>query len=209
MLLASGITASFLIAGISAYRLLKTDPKQAPKLTLKVSLIVLAILLPLQVLVGDMHGLNTLEHQPEKIAAIEAVWETEQSAPLVLFALPNEKTQSNDYAIEVPNLASLILTHDWHGEIKGLSSFEHHPPVAPLFWGFRVMVGLGFLMLAMAAIGNFFFVYKQRFPDWLLKGFVAMTFSGWIATLAGWYVTEIGRQPLLVKGVLTTDTVTL
>lgn len=205
VLLASGITAAFMIAGISAYRILKQDPKRAPRLTLKVSLIVAAILLPLQIFVGDMHGLNTLQHQPEKIAAIEAVWHTEKGAPLVLFALPNKATQTNDFAIEIPNLASFILTHDFQGEIQGLSSFEHHPPVAPLFWGFRVMVGLGFLMLAMAFLGNYYIVYKKQFPSLLLKGFVLMTFVGWIATLSGWYVTEIGRQPWLVNGVLTTE----
>lgn len=210
MLLASGLTAAFLVAGISAYRLLRGDTKRAPKLAFKTAVILAAILTPLQVLVGDLHGLNTLEHQPAKIAAMEGVWETQRGAPLVLFALPNEETRSNDYAIEIPKLASLILTHDWNGEIKGLNDFgEERLPVAPVFWGFRIMVGVGMLMLTTAWIGTLFFIRKKSPPSWLLKVFVGMTFSGWIATLAGWYVTEIGRQPYLVSGILkTADAVT-
>ena len=209
-LLASGLTAAFLVAGISAYRLLRGDTKRAPKLAFKTAVILAAILTPLQVLVGDLHGLNTLEHQPAKIAAMEGVWETQRGALLVLFALPNEDTRSNDYAIEIPKLASLILTHDWNGEIKGLNDFgEERPPVTPVFWGFRIMVGVGMLMLATAWAGTLFFIRKKSPPSWLLKVFVGMTFSGWIATLAGWYVTEIGRQPYLVSGILkTADAVT-
>ncbi|MEE1676157.1 cytochrome ubiquinol oxidase subunit I [Agarivorans aestuarii] len=206
MLIASGLTASFFIAGISAYRILKGDSKKAPRLTLKVSLIVAAILAPTQALVGDFHGLNTLEHQPAKIAAIEGVWETEKGAPLLLFAMPDEETKTNKYAIGIPNLASLILTHDLNGEIKGLNEFENeHPPVAPVFWSFRVMVGLGLLMLALSWFGSYHMVRKGKMPNWMLKVLVATTFSGWVATLAGWYVTEIGRQPWLVTGVLRTE----
>ena len=122
-LIASGLTASFFIAGISAYRILRGDDKQAPKLTLKTALAVAAILAPLQVFVGDLHGLNTLEHQPQKIAAMEGVWETQKGAPLLLFAIPDEKARTNHLSIAIPKLASLILTHDADGEIKGLNDY--------------------------------------------------------------------------------------
>ncbi|MFC3032606.1 cytochrome ubiquinol oxidase subunit I [Pseudoalteromonas fenneropenaei] len=203
MLLASGLTASFLIAGVSAYRLLQGDNKQAPRLTLKVALTVAAILAPLQAFVGDLHGLNTLEHQPQKIAAMEGIWHTEKGAPLVLFAIPNEKEQRNDFAISIPNGASLILTHHHDGELKGLNEFPNaHPPVKPVFFGFRIMVGMGMLMILVAVGLRWQLHRKQTLAPWQLKTLVAMSFSGWLATLAGWYVTEIGRQPYLVSGVL-------
>lgn len=133
-LLASALTASFLIAGISAYQVLRNAKHQAAKMGLKVAVSVAALAIPVQILVGDLHGLNTLEHQPAKIAAMEGVWQTERGAPLLLFALPNEETRSNDFALGIPNLASLILTHDMNGEIVGLDAFApDHPPVAPLF----------------------------------------------------------------------------
>ncbi|MDX1539197.1 cytochrome ubiquinol oxidase subunit I [Arsukibacterium sp.] len=210
MLLASGLTVCFLVAGISAYRILKGDNKKAPKLALKTALLSAAILAPTQVLVGDLHGLNTLEHQPQKIAAMEGIWHTERGAPLVLFAIPDEQTQQNRFAIEIPQLASLILTHDADGELKGLNEFAgEHPPVAPVFYSFRVMVGIGMLMLLTAWWGSYRLLRKKSFSPLQLKIFIGMTFSGWVATLAGWYVTEIGRQPYLVYGVLKTrDAVT-
>ena len=210
MLVASGLTATFLIAGLSAYRILKGDHKPAPRLALKTAVFAGAILIPLQILLGDMHGLNSLQHQPAKVAAIEAVWHTEKGAPLVLFAIPDKETQTNKFAIEIPNMASLILTHKLDGELKGLNEFPNaHPPVAPLFYGFRIMMAVGLLMLAVSWWGAFTYWRNKEIPPMLLKIFVGMTFSGWIATLAGWYVTEIGRQPWLVTGVLTTaDAVT-
>ncbi|HEY7772322.1 MAG TPA: cytochrome ubiquinol oxidase subunit I [Marinagarivorans sp.] len=205
MLIASGLTAAFLIAGISAYRILKGDPKKTPQKTLKIAVIVAAILAPTQALVGDFHGLNTLEYQPQKIAAMEGIWETQKGAPLLLFAIPNETERRNDYALGIPNLASLILTHSLDGEVKGLNAFEgEHPPVLPVFWGFRVMVGIGLLMLAVSWLSTFLILKKGRLPKPLLITLCAMTFSGWIATLAGWYVTEIGRQPYLVSGLIKT-----
>ncbi|WP_077340266.1 cytochrome ubiquinol oxidase subunit I [Pseudocolwellia agarivorans] len=203
MLIASGLTAAFLIAGISAYRLLKGDDKRAPKLTLKIALTVAAILAPAQALVGDFHGLNTLEHQPQKVAAMEGIWHTEKGAPLLLFALPDAAAKTNHFEIGIPNMASLILTHDLNGEIKGLNEFEgNHPPVMPVFFSFRIMVGLGLLMLFVAWTGRIQLWRKNKLSPWVLKTLLFMTFSGWVATLAGWYVTEIGRQPWLVTGVL-------
>lgn len=210
MLLASGLTASFLIAGLSAYRILKGDDKKAPTIAFKTAVYTAAVLIPLQIFAGDLHGLNTLEHQPQKVAAMEGLWHTEKGAPLVLFAIPDEETKTNKFAIEVPHGAAMILTHKLDGELKGLNEFEgEHPPVAPVFFSFRIMVGLGMLMLAVAWLGSLFLVRNKALPDWLMKGFIGMTFSGWVATLAGWYVTEVGRQPYLVSGVLSTaDAVT-
>lgn len=209
-LIASGLTASFLIAGISAYRMLKGDDKKAPRLALKTAIYVAAVLTPLQVFVGDLHGLNTFEHQPQKVAAMEGVWETEKGAPLLLFAIPDEQNRTNHFEIAIPNMASIILTHDPDGEIKGLNEFKgEHPSVGPVFYSFRIMVGLGMLMLGLSWLASVKLLRNQNLPTWLLKGFVIMAFSGWVATLAGWYVTEIGRQPFLVSGVLTTaDAVT-
>jgi len=210
MVTASGITAGFLIAGISAYRILKDDHKPAPRRALKAAVIALSCLVPLQALLGDMHGLNTLHHQPAKIAAMESVWHTEKGAPLILFAVPDQNTQSNLYSIGIPRGASLILGHDINAEIKGLNEFKDaHPPVKPVFYGFRMMVGMGLLMLLVVWTAAWQYWRKNELPNFMLKVFLAMTFSGWIATLAGWYVTEIGRQPYLVTGILkTADAVT-
>jgi cytochrome d ubiquinol oxidase subunit I len=208
MMIASGLTASFLIAGISAFQLLRNSKFEPARRMLRLGLLVAAVLAPLQIFVGDQHGLNTLEHQPAKIAAIEGIWETERGAPLLLFAWPNEKTRTNDHAISVPKGASLILTHEIDGEVKGLSEFgDKHPPVAQVFWTFRIMVGMGMLMLAASWLGAFMLLRKHEMPRWLLRGYAALTFSGWIAVLAGWLTTEIGRQPYVVYGViLTADT---
>lgn len=210
MLLASGLTASFFIIGISAYRIRKGDTKKAPYKTLKTGLIVAAILAPAQAFVGDLHGLNTLEHRPQKIAAMEGVWHTEKGAPLLLFAIPDKENQTNHWELGIPNLASLILTHDLDGEIKGITDFgDDHPPVGAVFWSFRIMVAVGLLMMAASWFGLYRLRKKGRLPFWMLKTLEVMTFSGWVATLAGWYVTEVGRQPWLVAGILrTADAVT-
>jgi len=205
MMLASGLTASFLIAGISAFQLLRRADYEPARRMLRLGITVAAVLAPAQIVAGDMHGLNTLEHQPAKIAAIEAIWHTERGAPLLLFALPNEKTRQNDYAVSVPRLASLILTHEADGELKGLDAFPgQHPPVATVFWSFRVMVGVGVLMLAFAWVTSVYLLLRRTLPRRLLMGLSGMTFSGWVAVLAGWLTTEIGRQPYIVYGVITT-----
>jgi cytochrome d ubiquinol oxidase subunit I len=210
VLLASGLTASFLIAGISAYRILRGDNKKAPRLALKTAVFVAALLMPLQIFVGDLHGLNTLEHQPQKVAAMEGIWDTQKGVPLLLFAVPDEKNRSNHFEIAIPNITSIILTHDPDGEVQGLNDFiGEHPPVAPVFYGFRVMVGIGMLMLVIAWFTSFKLIRNKHLSKGVLYSLVGMSFSGWIATLAGWYVTEIGRQPYLVSGLLrTSDAVT-
>jgi cytochrome d ubiquinol oxidase subunit I len=204
MLLASGLTASFLIAGLSAYQWLRGDKRAGVMAAMKTGVYAAAMLIPLQILAGDMHGLNTLEHQPQKVAAMEGIWETQRGAPLLLFAVPNKETRSNDFEIGIPKLASLILTHDLDGEIKGLNEFEYHPPVAPVFYAFRIMVGTGMLMLAISWLASIQLYRKGEPKRWLAYALVGMAFSGWVATVAGWYTTEIGRQPWLVQGVLST-----
>ena len=202
MLLASGLTAAFLVAGVSAYRWLKNDRSPAVASALRTGVYLAALLIPLQIYMGDLHGLNTLEHQPQKVAAMEGLWETRKGAPLVLFGWPNAETRTNDYAVEIPDLASLILTHEFKGEVKGLNDFgTDHPPVAPVFWAFRIMVGTGVLML-LVSWGGAYAIRRHGLSRPLARVLVAMTFAGWVATVAGWYVTEIGRQPWLVQGVL-------
>lgn len=221
MLLASFLTVSFLIAGVSAFRWLIGGRTKGVRSALRTSLFMAALLIPLQIFVGDLHGLNTKEHQPAKIAAMEGVWETERGAPLLLFAIPDQEARENHYELGIPGLASLILTHEWDGEVKGLNEFVTedgtalHPRVAPVFWSFRVMVGTGVLMLMVSWAASAMMLRKRadgngrRGVDGLsrvfLIGLVGMTFSGWLATLAGWYTTEIGRQPWLVQGVMTTE----
>jgi cytochrome d ubiquinol oxidase subunit I len=208
MLLASGITAAFLVAGLSAWRLLRARNDAAALKTLRLGAHLAAVLVPLQVVVGDLHGQNTYEHQPQKIAAVEALWQTEKGATLTLFAIPDESQKKNLYAIEIPKALSLILKHDANAEIKGLNEFKDRPPVPPLFFSFRIMVGVGVLMLALAWFGTWS-MRKDRQPSlYLLWAFAAFSFSGWIATLAGWMVTEIGRQPWLVTGILRTQDAT-
>lgn len=209
MLLASALTVAFVLAGVSAWQLLRGVANGSTPKVLRAGLTLGAGLIPLQIFVGDLHGLNTLQHQPQKIAAMEGVWNTERGAPLLLFAWPSEATRSNHFEIKVPKLASLILTHELDGEVKGLNDFKGaHPPVAPVFFGFRIMVGTGVLML-IASWGALWLYRRrgwvaQRLPRPLLWLLTAMTFSGWIATVAGWYVTEIGRQPFIVYGLLRT-----
>jgi cytochrome d ubiquinol oxidase subunit I len=205
MMLASGLTVAFLVAGISAYRWLRGDRADSVLAALKTGVYLAAMLIPLQILAGDMHGLNTLKHQPAKVAAMEGVWNTERGVPLLLFAIPDEKTRTNKYEIGIPKLASLILTHDANGEIKGLNEFVgKHPPVLQVFWAFRIMVGVGMLMLAVSWLAAWQLKRKGETHPWLTRALIGMSFSGWVATVAGWYVTEIGRQPFLVYGVLRT-----
>ena len=205
MLLASGLTGSFLLAGISAYRWLKNDRAKDVMAALRTGVMVAAVLIPVQIVVGDLHGLNTLKYQPAKLAAMEGIWETQKGVPAILFAIPDQATQSNRYEIAIPKLASFYLTHDWNGEVKGIKEFgDQHPPVGPVFWAFRIMVGVGLLMLAVSWFATYELKFKSSLSKRTAMVLVAMTFAGWVALISGWYVTEIGRQPWLVHGVLTT-----
>ncbi len=214
MLLASGLTVAFLIAGLSAFRWLIGDRSNGVRAALKTGVYLAALLIPVQILMGDLHGLNTLEHQPQKVAAMEGNWETGPNVPLLLFAIPDEQARENRMEIGIPNMASIILKHKADGVVPGLNDFVTadgdvlHPPVAPVFWSFRIMVGTGFAMLFLSWAASLLMLRKGRGPEGLPKvllvAMVPMAFSGWVATLAGWYTTEIGRQPWLVQGVLTT-----
>jgi cytochrome bd ubiquinol oxidase subunit I len=215
MLLASGLTVAFLIAGVSALRWLWGDRSDAVRATLRTGVFVGAALIPLQILAGDFHGLNTLEHQPAKVAAMEGNWETRGNVPLLLFAVPDEEARENRFEIGIPNGASLILKHHAAGVVPGLNDFVGedgsvmHPPVAPVFYSFRVMVGTGFAMLFLSWAAAILMTRRRAgvegLPRPLLLAMVPMALSGWVATLAGWYTTEIGRQPWLVTGVLNTE----
>jgi cytochrome d ubiquinol oxidase subunit I len=210
MSLASVLTVAFLIAGLSALRWLWGDRSAGMWKALRTGVFLAAGAIPLQILAGDLHGLNTLEHQPAKVAAMEGNWETRGNVPLVLFAVPDETARENRFEIAIPSGASLILTHHLDGEVPGLNDFVAedgtvlHPPVAPVFYAFRVMVGVGMLMLVVSwAVA--WRLWRTGEPGlWGARVLAGMTFAGWIATLAGWYVTEIGRQPWLVTDVLPT-----
>ncbi|SFL04730.1 cytochrome d ubiquinol oxidase subunit I [Lysobacter sp. cf310] len=214
MVLAAFITTCFLIGGVSAGYLRRGVHVDAAKRMLKAAVVFAAITVPTQVYVGDLHGLNAREHQPIKVAAMEAHWEAKpqgEGVPLVLFAVPNERTERNDYEIAIPKLGSLILTHTLDGEIQPLKSVppEERPPVKPVFYAFRIMVGLGVAMLLLVLASLWAWKRKQLyegrgFGRWVLNGWRAMTLSGFVAILAGWYVVEIGRQPYVIYGLLRT-----
>ncbi|HVL75789.1 MAG TPA: cytochrome ubiquinol oxidase subunit I [Noviherbaspirillum sp.] len=166
-----------------------------------------AILAPLQLVVGDLHGLNTLEHQPAKIAAMEAHWDGSKVAPFVIFAWPDEQQERNRYELSVPNVGSLILTHEWEGTFPGLLDFapEDRPPVVPVFFAFRIMLTCGFIMIGIGLIGTWLWVRKRLLTtEWFLKPVGHAWPLGFIAILAGWMVTEIGRQPWVAYGILRT-----
>ena len=205
MLLASGLTVSFFIAGLSALRHLAGDRSESMWKALRTGVFAAAILIPVQIFVGDQHGLNTLEHQPQKIAAMEGNWRTRADVPLVLFAIPDETSRENLFEISIPNGASLVLTHSLDGAVPALEDYPgNHPPVFAVFWGFRIMVGTGLLMLAVSWAAAWFLWRRHTLPRLVAYALVPMTLSGWVALLAGWYTTEIGRQPWLVTGILKT-----
>src|SRR5262252_4145575 len=201
------VTTGFVVLGVGAY-LVRREPSAAEGRTmLSMTLWLLTVLVPLQMLIGDLHGLNTREHQPAKLAAIEARWDTERSVPLTLFAIPSDKAERNYLAIEVPWLGSLILTHDLNGEVKGLKDFpaDRRPPVAIPFFAFRVMVGCAVLMLALVVLGGWLRWRTQLYDSALFLRLSELAGPiGFLAVIAGWFVTEVGRQPWTVYGLLRT-----
>jgi cytochrome d ubiquinol oxidase subunit I len=207
MVLASFLTTAFVIGGVSAFYLWRNRFMEKARLCLKCALVFVAIVAPVQILVGDLSGQEVREHQPAKLAAIEARWDTEYSVPLTLFAIPDEKNERNDFALDVPHLGSLILTHSWSGEVRGLKDFApaDRPPVLIPFFAFRIMAGLGFAMLGVAWIGLWKLRRGTAFSSrWYLRAWMAMTPSGFVALVLGWWVAEVGRQPWVVYGVLRT-----
>ena len=201
------VTTGFVVLGVAAYLLRRKQSVDEARLMLSITLWLLTLMVPLQILLGDMQGLNTLHHQPAKLAAIEAHWNREARAPLALFAIPDQQAETNHYAIEVPLLGSLILTHDINGVVPGLKDFprEDRAPVIIPFFAFRIMVGVGLLMLALVAIGLWLRLRRKLYDSgWFLQVLTWSTPLGFIAVVAGWTTTEVGRQPWTVYGVMRT-----
>ncbi len=209
MAMASFLVSALLVAATAAFHLLKGRRDALVKKSFSMAMWMILALAPLQMFVGDLHGLNTLEHQPAKLAAMEGHWETnkDHGMPLYLFGIPDMEAEETKYAIGIPNLGSLIMTHTLDGEVKGLKEFapEDRPNSLVVFWSFRIMVGLGVLMILMAVLGAWL-RKTDKFYDsvWLHRFALYMGPSGFIALLAGWFTTEVGRQPWVVYGVLRT-----
>jgi cytochrome d ubiquinol oxidase subunit I len=201
------ITTAFVVLGVAAYLVRRDRWAEEPRLMMKMALGLLIILLPLQMVLGDAHGLNTREHQPAKLAAIEGRYDTVSPAPLTLFGVPDDEGERMRYAIEVPRLGSIVLTHSWDGEIKGLKEWprEDRPPVVFPFYGFRIMVGLAFVMLGIVVAGLVLLARDRLFETtWFLRLCSWAMPIGFVAVLAGWITTEVGRQPWTVYGLLRT-----
>ncbi len=205
--LAAYLTTAFAVGAVGAWHLLRDSGNRTAQLMFSMAMWMALIVAPLQVIVGDLHGLNTLHHQPAKVAAMEGHYETRRGAPLILFGMPDDVAETTRYSLEIPKLGSMILTHDWDGEVKGLKAWpaEERPPALIVFWSFRVMVSLG---LAMVALGVWSAWSRYRGDLYrnrrLQRAAVAMGPSGFIAVLAGWITTEVGRQPYTIYGLLTT-----
>ncbi len=207
MVTAAYMTTAFAVAGVGGYYLWRGIHVKHARVMLGMAMIMAIFVAPAQAILGDLHGLNTVDHQPAKVAAIEGLWETERGAPLVLFGWPDQEEETTKYAVEIPKLSSLILTHDLNGEVLGLKEWpkEDRPPSAVVFWSFRVMVGIGVLMIATGITALVLYVKKRLFDTkWFQYWCMAMTPAGFVAVLAGWFVTEIGRQPYIVYGVMRT-----
>jgi cytochrome d ubiquinol oxidase subunit I len=206
MAIASFLTASLVVAGVSAWFILQKREFEANRKALSIALWFLLVLAPAQVLVGDFHGLNTLKYQPTKVAAMEGNWETSTGVPLLLFAIPDKEAQTNHFEVKIPKLASFVLTHDWEGEVPGLKEvpIEEQPFVFAVFWSFRVMVALGLAMVAFAVWG-LLLRYKGGYYKsvYFLQGLRLMSVTPFVAVLAGWVVTESGRAPWLIYGQMT------
>ena len=207
MVAAAYLTTAFIVAGIGAWYILRERSVAHGRIMLGMGLSLLIWLAPLQLVIGDLHGLNTLQYQPAKIAALEAHWDTGRDVPLILFAVPDPKAEKNNYEISIPALGSLILTHEWDGEIKGLKSFppdDRPNPIIP-FFAFRIMVGIGLIMIAVGIAGAILWFTRRLYTSrWFLRSLVLVSPLGFLAVLAGWFTAEVGRQPWTVYGVLRT-----
>nr|WP_174505857.1 cytochrome ubiquinol oxidase subunit I [Acinetobacter sp. Marseille-Q1620] len=209
MAAAAFLVAALLVASASAWHLLKGRRDALVKKSFSMALWLILVLAPLQVLIGDNHGLNTLKHQPAKLAAIEGHWETNknEAMPLYLFGIPDMQEERTKYAVGIPYLGSLIMTHTLEGEVKGLKEFapEDRPNSLVVFWSFRIMVAMGMLMLLLAVIGLWLRKTGKFYESqWFHRFAFLMGPSGFIALLAGWFTTEVGRQPWVVYNVLRT-----
>ena len=208
MVLAAYLTTALVVGGVGAWHLLRDARDRGARIMFNMAMWMALITAPIQIVAGDLHGLNTLEHQPAKVAAMEGHYETHEGAPLILFGVPDDEAGETKYKVGIPKLGSYILTHDWDGEVRGLNSFpaDERPGAEIVFWTFRLMVGLGLLMAALgvwSAVAR----WRGRLYDnrWLHRAAIAMAPSGFLAVLAGWVTTEVGRQPWTVYGLLRTS----
>ena len=207
MVLAAYLTTAFVVGGVGAYHLLRDRRNDSARLMFSMAMWMAALVAPLQIVAGDQHGLNTLEHQPAKIAAMEGHWETRAGQPLILVGWPSMAAETTYYTVELPKLGSLILTHDWNGTVKGLKAWppQERPNATIVFWSFRIMVGIGVLMV-LVGLWSLLQRYRGQLTASaaLLRFAVVMSPAGLIAVLAGWITTEVGRQPYTVYGLLQT-----
>ena len=207
MVLAAYLTTAFVVGGVGAWHLLRDRQNLGARTMFSMAMWMAAIVAPIQIVAGDIHGLNTLQHQPAKIAAMEGHFETQAGAPLILFGLPDMAAEETRYAVEIPKLGSFILTHDWNGTVRGLKEFapQDRPNATVVFWSFRIMVAIG---VAMMGLGLWTLwlrlrgrLFDSRTAHWAAIGLAP---SGFVAVLAGWITTEVGRQPYTVYGLLRT-----
>jgi cytochrome d ubiquinol oxidase subunit I len=207
MVLAAYLSTAFLVGGTGALHLLRDATQPASRVMLSMAMWMAALVAPIQIVAGDLHGLNTFEHQPAKVAAMEGHFETRAGAPLILFGWPNMAEERTDYAVEIPRLGSLILTHDWNGEVRGLKEWprEERPNASIVFWSFRIMVAAG---MAMFAVGLWSLWLRARgrlyAHPWFFRACILLSPAGIVAVIAGWVTTEVGRQPYTIYGWLTT-----
>jgi cytochrome d ubiquinol oxidase subunit I len=208
MVCASYITGVFVVAGVSAIFLIRKSNREFAEIGLSLAMWIALFLVPLQMFLGDQHGQNTRQYQPMKLAAIEARWDTASSVPLTLFAWPDQKAATNLWAIDVPYLGSLILTHSWNGTIEGLKTVppQDRPYVPIVFFAFRAMVGIGVLLLSLSIVGAYLRWRDRLFTErWFLVALVIASPLSFIVIISGWIVTEAGRQPWVVYGALRTS----
>ena len=208
MVLAAYLTTAFVVAGVSAYHLLRERDNKAAQLMFSMAMWMALLVAPLQLVAGDLHGLNTLEHQPAKVAAMEGLFQTQAGAPLILLGLPDMAAETTHSFLEIPRLGSLILTHEWDGVVQGLKAWppEDRPDARVLFITFRLMVGIGLLMIAVGLISFWLRLRKRLYSSNRFLRLVTLTGPlGFVAVLSGWMTTEIGRQPYTVYGLLRTS----
>lgn len=207
MVLAAFLTTAFAVGAVGAWHVLRRGRSEASRVMLSMALWMAALVAPIQIVAGDLHGLNTLAHQPEKIAAMEGHWETQRGAPLILFGWPDMEAEETKWVVEIPRLGSLILTHSLDGEVRGLKEWapQDRPNATVIFWTFRVMVAIGFAMFGLG-LWSLWLRWRRRLYDnrTFLRFCVVMGPSGFLAILAGWVTTEMGRQPWVIHGLLRT-----
>jgi cytochrome d ubiquinol oxidase subunit I len=208
MVLAAYLTTALVVGGVGAWHLLRDRRDRGARIMFSMAMWMALLVAPLQIVVGDLHGLNTLEHQPAKVAAMEGHYESYDGAPLILFGVPDDEDEVTRHTLEIPNLGSYILTHDWNGRVEGLKSFpeDERPGAEIVFWSFRIMVALGLAMVALG-IWSALARWRGRLYDsrWLHRAAVLLSPAGFAAVLAGWVTTEVGRQPWTVYGLLKTS----